>query len=159
MLPFEGQWGINDSMTSQHRWRYSVPLSAESCQRGLKEERERENRGSRGKGERHQRFWPNSIAYLKQFILSSWQSWTLDGSLNRRTFSTSTSHLKHTMSEEKREKREGERVVVEFRSEESKCKLVNVSVGVEDIFLIDILSVCVCVCVCRIYLSERLAYM
>lgn len=131
MLPFEGQWGINDSMTSQHRWRYSVPLSAEPCQRGLKEERERTREQT--KGERHQQFWPNSIAYLKQFILSSWQSWTLDGSLNRRTSSTSTAHLKHTMSEEKREKKEGgkKRVVAGFRSE-SECKLVNISVGVED---------------------------
>lgn len=35
-------------MTSQHRWRYSVPLSAEPCQRGIKEERERtrENEGA-----------------------------------------------------------------------------------------------------------------
>lgn len=98
---------------------------------GLKRnERERERTREQRKGERHQQFWPNSIAYLKQFILSSWQSWTLDGSLNRRTSSTSTAHLKHTMSEEKREKKGG--VVAGFRSEESECKLVNISVGVED---------------------------
>lgn len=56
-------------------------------------------------GRMHQHFWPNSIAYLKQFILSSWQSWTLDGSLNKRTSSTSAPHLKHTMSEERKGRR------------------------------------------------------
>lgn len=100
MLPFEGQWGINDSVTSQHRWRYSAPTVSTALSAGAWRGRERQR-----KGERHQQFWPNSIAYLKQFILSSWQSWTLDGSLNKCTSSTSAPHLKHTMSEERKGRR------------------------------------------------------